>query len=115
MNDLYSIFNILFGEFMKKNIKQFILYIICIIFSYPIETIIIPTLYGKVFDIVKDVSKLFKLKVLFVMIILCWAISRIASCGISYLQSHIIPNYYMYFRTYLFKNILEKYKRIQTS
>ena len=70
MNDLYSIFNILFGEFMKKNTKSFILYIICIIFSYPIETIVIPTLYGKVFDIVKDVSKLFDLKVLFVMIIL---------------------------------------------
>ena len=48
MNDLYSIFNILFGEFMKKNTKSFILYIICIIFSYPIETIVIPTLYGKV-------------------------------------------------------------------
>ena len=111
MNDLYSIFNILFGEFMKKNTKHFILYIICIIFSYPIETIIIPTLYGKVFDIVKDASKLFDLKVLFVMIILCWAISRIANCGITYLQSYIVPNYYMYFRTYLYKNILEKYKK----
>lgn len=111
MNDLYSIFNILFGEFMKKNTRHFILYIICILFSYPIETIVIPTLYGKVFDIVKDVSKLFDLKVLFVMILLCWAISRIANCGITYLQSYIVPNYYMYFRTYLYKNILEKYKK----
>lgn len=111
MNNLYSIFNILFGEFIKKNTRQFILYVICILFSYPIETIVIPTLYGKVFDIVKDVSKLFDLKVLFVMILLCWAISRIASCGITYLQSYIVPNYYMYFRTYLYKNILEKYKK----
>ena len=111
MNDLYSIFNILFGEFIKKNTKQFILYIICILFSYPIETIAIPTLYGKVFDIVKDVTKLFDLKILFVMIILCWTVSRFAKCGITYLQSYIIPNYYMYFRTYLFKNILEKYKK----
>ena len=111
MNDLYSIFNILFGEFIKKNTRHFILYVICILFSYPIETIVIPTLYGKVFDIVKDVSKLFDLKVLFVMILLCWAISRIASCGITYLQSYIVPNYYMYFRTYLYKNILEKYKK----
>ena len=111
MNNLYSIFNILFGEFIKKNTRHFILYVICILFSYPIETIVIPTLYGKVFDIVKDVSKLFDLKVLFVMILLCWAISRIASCGITYLQSYIVPNYYMYFRTYLYKNILEKYKK----
>ena len=111
MNNLYSIFNILFGEFIKKNTRQFILYVICILFSYPIETIVIPTLYGKVFDIVKYVSKLFDLKVLFVMILLCWAISRIASCGITYLQSYIVPNYYMYFRTYLYKNILEKYKK----
>ena len=111
MNNLYSIFNILFGEFIKKNTRHFILYVICILFSYPIETIVIPTLYGKVFDIVKDVSKLFDLKVLFVTILLCWAISRIASCGITYLQSYIVPNYYMYFRTYLYKNILEKYKK----
>jgi len=111
MNNLYSIFNILFYEFMKKNTRHFVLYVICILFSYPIETIIIPTLYGKVFDIVSDISQLFDLKVLFIMIILCWAISRIAQCGITYLQSYIIPNYYMYFRTFLYKNILEKYKK----
>ena len=40
-------------------------------------------------------------------------ISHGAICSISYIKSYLIPKYYMYFRTYLFENILKNIKNFE--
>ena len=109
MND---IFNILFGTFIKENKGQFIIFIILVFISYPVKSIFLPKMYGKLFDILKpNNADINKAKRTVFYIILLWIISQTAGSSISYIQCYIVPKYYMYFRTYIFENILHRYKQ----
>jgi ABC-type multidrug transport system fused ATPase/permease subunit len=64
------------------------------------------------FDILKtNDADIAKAKRTVLYIILLWIISQTAGSCISYIQCYIVPKYYMYFRTYIFKNLLHKYKQ----
>ena len=107
-----SVFNILFGNFIKENKVKYIIFFILVLISYPVKSIILPKMYGKLFDSLKgEGADINVSKKLVCYIIMLWILSQSTSSGISYIQSHIIPKYYMYFRTYIFKNILHKYKK----
>ena len=107
-----SVFNILFGNFIRENKVKYIIFFILVLISYPVKSIVLPKMYGKLFDSLKGNSAdINASKKLVCYIIMLWILSQTTSSGISYIQSYIIPKYYMYFRTYIFKNILHKYKK----
>ena len=105
-----SIFNILFGNFIKENKTQYIIFFILVLISYPVKSILLPKMYGKLFDSLKtNNADIDRSKRLVMYIIFLWILSQGTSAGVSYIQAHIVPKYYMYFRTYIFKNIMHKY------
>jgi ABC-type multidrug transport system fused ATPase/permease subunit len=107
-----SIFNILFGNFIRENKSYYIIFIILVLISYPVKSIVLPKFYGKLFDILKrEDADINKAKRVVFYIILLWILSNVAGSCISYIQCYIVPKYYMYFRTYIFRNILHKYKK----
>lgn len=107
-----SIFNILFGNFIKENKTQYIIFFILVLISYPVKSILLPKMYGKLFDSLKtNNADIDRSKRLVMYIIFLWILSQGTSAGVSYIQAHIVPKYYMYFRTYIFKNIMHKYKK----
>ncbi len=105
-------FRILFWDFIKQNSGHYIIFMILIMFSYPVKSILLPRFYGKLFDVLKEGSlDIYAAKKITLYIILLWIISQCAVLGITYLQTYIVPKYYMYFRTFLFDNILHRYKK----
>ena len=107
-----NVFDILFGNFIRENKSQYIIFFILVLISYPVKSILLPKMYGKLFDSLKTGSTdLDASKRIVLYIILLWILSQTTASGISYIQSYIVPKYYMYFRTYIFKNILHKYKK----
>jgi ABC-type bacteriocin/lantibiotic exporters, contain an N-terminal double-glycine peptidase domain len=107
-----NVFDILFGNFIRENKSQYIIFFILVLISYPVKSILLPKMYGKLFDSLKTGSTdLDASKRIVLYIILLWILSQSTASGISYIQSYIVPKYYMYFRTYIFKNILHKYKK----
>ena len=101
-----NVFDILFGNFIRENKSQYIIFFILVLISYPVKSILLPKMYGKLFDSLKTGSTdLDASKRIVLYIILLWILSQTTASGISYIQSYIVPKYYMYFRTYIFKNI----------
>ena len=105
-------FKILFWDFIKENQGHYILFMVLIMCSYPVKSILLPRFYGKLFDVLKEGSvDIAAAKRLTLYIILLWIMSQCAVLGITYIQTYIVPKYYMYFRTFLFDNILHRYKK----
>ena len=107
-----SIYNILFGNFIKENKKYYIIFFFLVLFSYPVKSILLPKLFGNLFDFIKSGNfDILEAKKKSCIIIFLWIISQSCVCGINYIQTYIVPKYYMYLRTYIFDNILKKYKK----
>ena len=105
-------FEILFWNFIKENKKNYILFIILILFSYPVKSILLPRYYGKLFDSLKEGNvDIYNAKKITFYIICLWILSQSSILGLTYIQTYVVPKYYMYFRTYLFDNILHRYKK----
>ena len=105
-------FEILFWNFIKENKKNYILFIILILFSYPVKSILLPRYYGKLFDSLKEGNvDIYNAKKITFYIICLWILSQSSILGLTYIQTYVVPKYYMYFRTYLFNNILHRYKK----
>ena len=105
-------FRLLFWDFIKQNSGHYVLFMILIMCSYPVKSILLPRFYGKLFDVLKEGSvDINAAKKLTLYIILLWIISQCAVLGITYIQTYIVPKYYMFFRTFLFDNILHRYKK----
>ena len=49
-----SIYNILFGNFIKENKKYYIIFFFLVLFSYPVKSILLPKLFGSLFDFIKS-------------------------------------------------------------
>jgi ABC-type multidrug transport system fused ATPase/permease subunit len=98
-------------NFFKDNIKLFILYIVGIILLYPLESIVIPRLYGNMFSILADKNRSMQIIIrYFVYIVVAWILVQSAYILNSYTDSIITPRLNEYIRNYIFNNILLKYQ-----
>ena len=87
-----SIYNILFGNFIKENKKYYIIFFFLVLFSYPVKSILLPKLFGSLFDFIKTGNfDILEAKKKSCIIIFLWIISQCCVCGITYIQTYIVP------------------------
>ena len=48
-----NVFDILFGNFIRENKSKYIIFFILVLISYPVKSILLPKMYGKLFDSLK--------------------------------------------------------------
>jgi ABC-type multidrug transport system fused ATPase/permease subunit len=103
------IFKILIDYFKDYKLYIFI-YILFTILSFPMESILIPHIYGKFFDILdKNTDKSVYIKYIG-LIVFIQIIVNISDNITSYINSIFIPNLNHYIINYIFKNLLRKYE-----
>ena len=116
------IWKLLVSDFAKDHIWKFIVYIILILVFFPIEAIVLPKVYGKMFDQVKSISKFsdifnwtdnFK-KMNFqgslVLLVLLWFLVICSYTAKNFLESELVPNYYSHIRDVMFKETILTYQ-----
>jgi ABC-type multidrug transport system fused ATPase/permease subunit len=102
-----NISNILL-EFAKDNKKYIILYIIFTILAYPLEAIVLPQIYSKIFT---DIKHIFKYIIpIFIILLIVYTSYSV----ISYIDSLLIPKFNTYLLSYIYQNILYKHKNNYT-
>jgi ABC-type multidrug transport system fused ATPase/permease subunit len=116
------IWKLLISDFAKEHIWKFIVYIILIIIFFPIEAIVLPKVYGKMFDQVNNISKFsdifnwrdnFK-KMNFqgslVLLVILWFLVICSYTIKNYIETHLVPNYYSHIRDVIFKETILTYQ-----
>ena len=109
MKVLYNIFK----NFLKnpEHKKYFILYLISIILCYPIESIVIPFLTGRLVNILYEKTKdIKKILIAFGIIIFAWIINTITYYTTNISESYLIPNFILYFRNFIMEKLFIKYE-----
>lgn len=109
------IWKLLITDFAKDHVWKFIIYIILILLFFPIEAILLPKVYGKMFDQVKSISKFsdifnwtdnFK-KMNFqgslVLLVILWFLVICSYTVKNFIETHLVPNYYSHIRDVIFK------------
>jgi len=101
-------------DFLSENIWTFIAYILIILAFFPIKSVILPNIYGMMFDQIKTISKFTDIynfrenfsKMNFpgalVALIALWIVVILSSSVKSYIESLLIPGYFTYLRQLLF-------------
>jgi ABC-type multidrug transport system fused ATPase/permease subunit len=100
----------LFIEFIKNYKITSIIYILCTILSYPLESILLPQIYSNFFKVLskqRDINIF--IKYLFI-IILVQIIVYSSNAITTYQETYIIPEMNHFIINYVFKNILKKYE-----
>ena len=87
-----------------------ILYILCTMLAFPLESIIVPQIYSHFFEVLNNKTKIDVFIKYFVMIVVLLLIVNIANCSTTYIESFMIPNLNEYIINYIFKNLLKKYE-----
>ena len=90
--------------FFYKNKILFFLYFLFLIFTYPLQAIIIPRIFTEFF---KNIDNNKNYKKYFIYIIIAFSIINISYCIVDYIEVHITPNFIEYYINYIFKNILK--------
>ena len=116
------IWKLLISDFAKDHIWKFIVYIILILVFFPIEAIVLPKVYGKMFDQVKSISKFsdifnwtdnFK-KMNFqgslVLLVILWFLVICSYTAKNFLETELVPNYYSHIRDVMFKETILTYQ-----
>jgi ATP-binding cassette subfamily B protein len=109
MKVLYNIFK----KFLKnpEHKKYFILYLISIILCYPIESIVLPFLTGRLVNILYEKTKdIKKILIAFGIIIFAWIINTITYYTTNVSESYLIPNFILYFRNFIMEKLFLKYE-----
>jgi len=116
------IWKLLISDFAKDHIWKFIVYIILILVFFPIEAIVLPKVYGKMFDQVKSISKfsdIFNWKDNFkkmnfqgslVLLVILWFLVICSYTAKNFLETHLVPNYYSHIRDVMFKETILTYQ-----
>lgn len=112
--------NKLIYQFIIKNKRRFIYLLIISIISLPIESILLPVLYGKLFNQIqnsKNITNVFKNIInniqnvnssgIIWMIIIVWFIVIILYYLKFQSQSIVVPKYLIYIRNLIFNNIIK--------
>lgn len=101
-------------SFIKDNKKLFFVYFSIILLTYPLESIAISNIFGKIYDrfSMKITNQnLDKIQYLFFIIIGIWIFIGISKITKSYLFSRIVPTFYKYVRNVFFERIILRYQR----
>ena len=109
-------------DFLSENIWTFIAYILIILAFFPIKSVILPNIYGMMFDQIKTISKFTDIynfrenfsKMNFpgalVSLIALWIVVILSSSVKSYIESLLIPGYFTYLRQLLFAKTVNSYQ-----
>ena len=111
---------VLFYDFVKQNYIIVISFILIIAIIYPIQSVGLSRVYGNLFDIIHnntklesifDIKNIFKNNVPGLMVLICliYIIIGILFLSKHYLESLIIPSYFKYLRELFFNNFIKKY------
>ena len=115
------LFKTLFIDHFKNHKKVFIFYIILLLIMYPIESVLLSNLFGKLFNIINKNRKLPNFTDFYNNLIkqnapgLIFIISGIYIILYfiylfkNYLETIIVPDYDIYLRTLMFNNVLKRY------
>ena len=116
------LFKTLVTDFIGQHIWEFVLYICLIILFYPIESIIIPKVYGIMFDQIKNISKFTDIynwrenfaKMNFqgslIILILLWCVTLITEIIKSNADAHLVPTYFSYLKQIVFEKTMHSYQ-----
>ena len=109
-------------DFLSENIWTFIAYILIILAFFPIKSVILPNIYGLMFDQIKTISKFTDIynfrenltKMNFpgavVALIGLWIVVILSSSVKTYIESLLIPGYFAYLRQLLFAKTVNSYQ-----
>ena len=109
-------------DFINEHKWKFISYLILIFGFFPIEAILIPKIYGKLFETIKSISSfsdIYNWKKNFksmnfpgtmVTLIILWILVLLAYSGKNYLEALLIPAYFSYSRDVIFKQTIKTYQ-----
>lgn len=100
-------FKELVTDFLKQNKLIIIGFIIITLLTFPIESIIIPELYSKLFTTDKNLKKIWKIILIIVGV---WIFIQIFYYIKNIMLKTIIPKYLQFVRTTLFSKIIENYE-----
>ena len=100
------LFKYLVTDFIYEHKWKFIMYLILIFAFFPIEAILIPKIYGKLFETIKSISKfsdIYNWRKNFtsmnfpgsmVLLIILWVLVLLAYSGKNQLEALLIPSYF---------------------
>lgn len=112
--------NHLLFDFVKDNMWTFIIYIILLLFLFPLEHLIIPNVFGKLYEVIKDKKtytnpydfiknlKAMNTPGLLTAVVIVYIISLCAHNIKHYIESFISPSYLKYLRALLFQGTVNK-------
>ena len=112
--------NHLLFDFVKENMWTFIIYIILLLFLFPLEHLIIPNVFGKLYEVIKDKKtytnpydfiknlKAMNTPGLLTTVVIVYIISLCAHNIKHYIESFISPSYLKYLRALLFQGTINK-------
>jgi ABC-type multidrug transport system fused ATPase/permease subunit len=109
-------------DFLSENIWSFIAYILIILAFFPVKSVILPNIYGMMFDQIKTISKFTDIynfrenfaKMNFpgalIALIVSWIVVILSSSVKTYIESLLIPGYFTYLRQLLFAKTVNSYQ-----
>jgi ABC-type multidrug transport system fused ATPase/permease subunit len=103
----------IFKDFLNDKKTRFYLwiYILGIILSYPLESIIVPNLTGNLINILYEKNKnLKKIIIAFVYIVIAWIITAFSYYLTNITDAHLIPEFTTYLRNYITEKLFIKYE-----
>jgi len=100
----------LFFEFIKKYKFTMVIYVVFILFSFPLESILVPQIYSKFFNEINIKTKIDVFVKYFIILALFLILVNGSNCMTTYIESYVIPELNEFIINYIFKNLLIKYE-----
>ncbi len=97
-------------EFLYEKKWTLILYVIVILFSYPLESIVLPQIYSNFFEVLNQKTPMETYMRFFIYILVALVVIYTAYSSINILEIKIIPEIHGYMFNYIYKNLLIKYQ-----
>ena len=108
-------FIFIISPFLYKKKFILLLYIICTILSFPLESIVIPQIYSRFFSVINVKNSNINIFIKYFLIILFFLIIINLSLAVTNnIEASIVPDLNEYISNYIFKNILLKYENNYT-
>jgi len=110
------VFQELTTEFIIKNIKTMIFYLIIVLIIFPTQTILLPKLYGQLFDAKRSKSFFInsnipmKTKNIIYIIFFLWALIIIGHSIKTGIEANVYPNFLSHIRKEIVQNTIHKYE-----
>ena len=113
-NRVYIMYSLkIYLDFIKQHLWLFILFMISVLLSYPLESIILPQIYSRFFTEIKSGNKKVFVKY-FMYIVIVLTIIYLAYILMGYVEIKFLPKMNEYVINFIYKNILLKNKNNYT-